>query len=238
MRAPKTLLAALVLFALVILCGTWITAHAQEGKPQVDYKVVVKPKARSPKNVIYLIDASGSMVTRVETMVVKGELKQYCFRDRSKTKTAISAFRVFAAQGLDDGKLLACTFGNELRTWKRGWVGLPNKTAIDDIAIWASKQAKHDYVTRLAQPLDRAMKAKPRELMVVIVSDGRFYERDDAILTVLKRANLTRTFGGRPACMVSCVGVDGGSPTLEAIARAGGGAYITVSAVTSRTRGR
>lgn len=141
-------------------------------------------------------------------------------------KSALSAFRVYAGQPIDDGELCVYAFDGKVR--KLDWEPLPDANHVLKAERWLDEE-QNDGETYVIPALRAALNEKAKDpkaqLTVVLVSDGRFHrESTQAIKAAIKAAQAKR----KVKATIGVVGVHRPTvkrPSLEAAVDGGG--YFT-----------
>jgi len=121
--------------------------------------VLVAPEVQHfPKNVIFVVDTSGSM-------------------DGDKITEAMEAFRLFAGQPTDEMRMKVIAFQTNSVWWKSEWTKLPDANAIQEAAAWLKGVQLSGELGGGTSPIPSlrdALKDPEPELAVVLISDGQF----------------------------------------------------------------
>lgn len=181
--------------------------------------VVVQPKARLTKHVLFVVDVSGSM---------RGD----------KFSQACAAVLRITEQPVDEVQIAVLAFNETNVRWAgipeehptrpvpKGWAALPSATAIESASAFLAETGAGGDT--LVIPALRAALAESRsELSIVLVSDGIFQrEEPDEVLSVLREGQRLREKQGLGQAVVMAYGVGSESDVLKRLGTAGLGGYI------------
>lgn len=174
--------------------------------------VALAPTTRPGKNFAFAIDVSGSM------------------RKEDRLGRAVRGYLDIAQQGSDDYAMRLRVFDNHARAWRAGWVNLPDKLAVDAAHEWLLKQAARGG-TRVGPVLAESIREPRRELTVILISDGQFYqETGTRILNTVAKAQAWRVEQGLGKAVVAVVFVGNHEPSalMLQLAKEGGGGCFRV----------
>lgn len=155
-----------------------------------------------PKNMIFVVDTSGSM-------------------DGSQITDAMSAFMLFAGQPTDEMKIKVLAFQEHSQFWTTEWTHLPDVNALEGAKAWLIQvQATRSLggTTGAVFALERAMMDDEPQLGIVLISDGIF---DDSSAISMARLEALRASRGRVVGTV-VVG-DGDAQVMKDLGKSGGG---------------
>ncbi|RMG09418.1 MAG: VWA domain-containing protein [Planctomycetota bacterium] len=200
--------------------------------------VEVVPAAERPsKHLLFLVDTSGSM-------------------EGDKFASACQAVVDIAAQPVDAMEIAILAFDDEVARWPGlpasggppprfqatvppralpraparrvppGWAALPSREAVRHASAWLARRPPEGG-TRIIPALRAALAEPRKELTVVLVSDGQFYqERGEAILAALEEAQRAREAKGLGRALLLVFAVGEPAALLEDLGRLGrGGTY-------------
>jgi Mg-chelatase subunit ChlD len=168
---------------------------------------VVPQEERFSKNIVVIVDVSGSMNTSVEE--------------------AVSSFRMVSEQPVDEMNLAVVAFANNIAFWD--WHKLPDEQAVADAEAWlAEARSTLGSDTHPILAFERALRLSKEELTVVLVSDGEFWHPSaDEIIEAIRRLQKERKANRRKAAVICCIGVDQREKeSLSKIAKLGKGGYF------------
>lgn len=184
---------------------------------------VVPPTARLTKRIVFLVDVSGSMAGL-------------------KFDRACGAVLEIAGQPVDELEIAVVAFDSTVSRWPglpepsdpergikgvpRGWAALPSQLAMDESSRWLNGISP-DGGTLVIPPLRAALAENRKELSVVLITDGQFYqERTDVILAAVEASQRQREEKGLGRAVILAYGVAGESNALKRLAKAGGGGFF------------
>lgn len=168
---------------------------------------VVPQEERFSKNIVVVVDVSGSMNTSIEE--------------------SIRSFREVSRQPVDEMNLSVVAFASETAFWD--WRKLPDQRAVDDAEAWLEMaRTRLGLNTKPIQAFERALALDKEELSVVLVSDGEFWSPPpNVIVAAIKRFQKEREAAGKRSAVICCIGVDAREKeSLAAIAKLGKGGYF------------
>ena len=191
---------------------------------------VVSPTTRLTKRIVFLVDVSGSMAGL-------------------KFDRACGAVLEIAGQPVDEMEIAVFAFDNTPTRWPgipeakdlekgikgipKGWAALPSQEAINTSSHWLGGISP-DGGTLVIPPLLAALAEERKELSIVLITDGQFYqERTDSILAAVEKAQKARVAKGLGRAVILAYGVAGESIALQKLAEAGGGGFFKRAVPTS-----
>lgn len=202
------------LAALLLLYAAALVATADDKPKPI---VCVVPGPRPTKNLLFVVDTSGSM-------------------GRGEFARALDALAMIAGQPIDDGKLAVLAFSDYSVRWhyaKKTWVPLPDARAVRAAETWLTK-VKANGSTELGSALTVALSDPQDDLTVIVVSDGIVTD-ETGTLKALKRGQEARVKRKLSKARVMCFGVGsslayvGSQSLLAKVSKAGGGAFYRTS---------
>jgi len=172
--------------------------------------VVVPPKRRFSKRILFICDVSGSMSGR----------------PFSKT---LQAMKMIASQPVDDMEMGIIAFADHPTRWtpskKKTWVKLPSAKAVKAAEEWLIKQGASGG-TRIVPALRMALKDPAKDLSIVIVTDGVFMETNDAVVEVVQELQKKRAKSKCGKAIIGVIGVGGiRQDVLKSLGEVGEGGY-------------
>lgn len=161
--------------------------------------VVEEGNTHITKNLFFLLDTSGSMCN-------------------GKLQKAIDAVVAIATQETDDLNVAVATFGDGTTRWPgkphtepdnnppEGWATLPSKETTDALAKWLGER-RSSGGTPVVPALQAALSEKaPKNgaLTVILVTDGKFDEQPEVVLSELARLQAMR----KSKAVIVCYGIN------------------------------
>jgi Mg-chelatase subunit ChlD len=189
---------------------------------------VVAPEVRVTKRLLFVVDASGSM-------------------EGQRFANACSGVLEIASQPIDEMEIGLIAFEDDHARWPgvpdpapaegasapegerqlpSGWARLPSKDAVDAASAWLAARPPRGG-TQVIPALTAALTEPRRELTVVLVTDGQFYQEDDAeVLAAIERAQQARAARGWGRAVIVVYGVGDVHDVLKDVAKRGKGGYF------------
>lgn len=198
---------------LLALCYTSLAQDTLE--------TVVEPRARPSKNILLLVDNSGSMAGKTWA-VARGYAT------------------MIAGQGTDQASVAVMAFGEAPQRWsykKATWARLPDDNAVKDASSWLDRLPATGS-TFLLPALSAALAEKVDPLTVVVVTDGLFSEDAAPLLAAVEVLQAARAKRGMSRAVIvglgltendsrySVAAVSTSSPLGIMAQRYGGGLYV------------
>lgn len=178
--------------------------------------VTVRPGPRPTKNMLFVVDVSGSMGS-------------------TEFARALGAVAMIAGQPIDDGAFGVLAFADQPTRFKhngRDWFELPSERSVKRATTWLAASGSSGN-TLLAPALKAALRDKRRKLTIIVVSDGFLGGRSEELdcLKAIREGQALRVKAKLGKALVMCYGVGsypaavGTHSTLAKIAKAGGGGF-------------
>jgi Mg-chelatase subunit ChlD len=169
---------------------------------------VVPAKQRASERIVFVVDKSGSM-------------------DMEDTQAAIEAFTTVVTNSDPslDVRICMYTFADQAIKWKHGWQKMPSMKTLNTARQFIS--AESEGSTNLASGIHAILAEAPKNLTVVIITDGFFDHSDAVIMTLMQQAQISRVLNGKKTAVVGCIGVGNiCERSLKKIGTAGQGGYF------------
>lgn len=172
--------------------------------------LVLPPTQPITKNIILLVDVSGSM------------------SHSGRPGRALSAVSQMTRQPIDEAAVLCMAWANHVTTDVAGWEKLPSEEGAARMEGWISAQQGGNGDTFLAPALKAALARPEKDLTIIIITDGELHnDTTEGLLATLKAGQAARGEKGPATVGVWQVqNTKEPKPTLLALAKAGGGGMV------------
>ncbi len=184
--------------------------------PLLALVVLLAPSKPITKNIVLLVDTSGSM--------------QWSSEGAGRLEQALQAAGQIAQQPIDEGGLLVMTFQCDSQTYPGGWVDLPSQDGVAKAETWLRAQAAMaGGNTFVCGAIEDALEVNKDDLTGVLITDGDLTDDDQgALLRYLAKGQAKRRANklGPATVGVWGIGHAKAKPWLMSLAKAGGGGYV------------
>jgi Mg-chelatase subunit ChlD len=192
---------------LLVLLICWLPTAS----PAATLVKVVAPERELTRNVIVIVDTSGSMSGR-------------------RIGAAISAVGMLMRRPEESYQLKLVAFRDKVHVWPRGWVEMPSPGSLEAAQRWlASLGGEYGAAgeTFVTPAIRLALQEEREDLSIVLISDGSFTFGGGLVNLSFEVGQKLRRERKLGEAVLMCIGIGRSHPHLEALGRMGkGGVYV------------